>query len=144
MAFERDQYENMMDINPGWSASGGTISDEGLFSSYTEGEFTITISAGTCQAEAVVKVISRIESLGNSIMENNLIYPNPVGSELHFLSIRNRVIRAVTVYNTLGELIISRTYNNDTAVDLNIITLQKGICTASIRLENGMYSLFFV
>jgi uncharacterized repeat protein (TIGR01451 family) len=87
-------------------------------------------------------VSTTVTALSNGDFSRNLftLYPNPTGSLLHIQLADADSVKAISVYNTLGQKLLSK--NNATVIDVS--SLSKGAYFITVETDNGKASQQFV
>lgn len=86
--------------------------------------------------ESKLPVATAIGELNNS--EGLTLYPNPAQNNLTIASNGSALIKDIRVYNTLGALVISRSYEAEKNTVLNVEHLPNGIYNIRITTSAGM------
>ena len=105
-----------------WTKDGTVVSEEPTYS------FVVTES---CELVAHL-------SFDNDVADNNasalLVYPNPVQDRV---SISGVAMQTVMVYNTIGQLVITKECKNEDNLELDFGGLSSGVYTVLVRMTNG-------
>lgn len=128
-----------------WSMGDGSTLLTSQNPSYTYnkvGKYTVTLkvdngvcSPQTIQKSAYIEVDSVFTSVFELEKEGIRVYPNPVTEILFLESIKP--IKAITLFDILGKKVIQQ-QTNTLITEINVSTLDRGVYTLNILLENGV------
>ncbi|MDA3893394.1 MAG: T9SS type A sorting domain-containing protein [Salinivirgaceae bacterium] len=134
-----NQYGNAHDNYPTWSADGGSIDENGIFSSDETGEFTITAVQDGVSATASIQVelASSIKNLNNPALQ---MYLSNKTAELHIngmltksaISVYNSTAALIGIYNTNQEEFVIDMKDEATGVYIVRVVSKEGIQTLKI------------
>lgn len=88
--------------------------------------------------------ITIIEALVNQTIEttNIKVYPNPVKETLYIYTENSVIVRAISIYNSIGQL-VQKTVN-PSSLSINVSTLKQGVYLINISIENEITSVKFI
>jgi hypothetical protein len=80
---------------------------------------------------------NNVVTLSNDIFELNQtieVYPNPVSDQLHIEIPSNLIVKKISIFNNIGQLV-----QESAITDFSIATLSSGILYAKIQTSQGTY-----
>ena len=80
--------------------------------------------------------VTEVTGIEQSKEQSLSVFPNPANDFVN-INATNDVVKSVRVYNTLGQLVLSNTYNMAN-VNMNIASLTAGMYMLQIETENGV------
>lgn len=128
----KNQFGNAFDNKVVWSASGGTISTSGIFSSDSAGDFTITATQENISATASVKVTA---TGVNDKASQLIIYYDTAGDQLIVKGVQKS--GSYTVYNLTGQVVCSG-ISNQSEIAINMENQPSGMYVYRFETGNGM------
>ncbi|MDP4965913.1 MAG: T9SS type A sorting domain-containing protein [Salibacteraceae bacterium] len=66
------------------------------------------------------------------------VFPNPSNGIVNVVSANGALIQSVELVSVTGEIVMNRTFNNETRIELNTANVSAGIYLMNIKTENGM------
>lgn len=128
-----------------WNMGDGSsiLTTQNVNHTYTKvGKYTVTLKVdnGVCAAKTIQKsAYVEVDSVFTSVIplekEGIKIYPNPVSETVYLESEKN--IETVILFDMLGKKIIQQKPNSFNT-EITVSSLDKGIYTLNILLENGI------
>ncbi|MBN2484965.1 MAG: T9SS type A sorting domain-containing protein [Bacteroidales bacterium] len=127
-----DQFGKPTDADINWSASGGEITSSGVFSSSTDGVYTITAQANSITATAKITVnpVSSVDFSGTGQIR---LYPNPAGHVLNVSGIEEDT--KIVIYDHLGRLMLTETLEQSGTLDIS--SLDAGLYSIQVANSTG-------
>ena len=88
------------------------------------------------------KLPGNVLSIDNNLLSSQFkVYPNPVVNEtLYIEPSNNRNISDVKLYNTNGQLVLSKTINSVNKTDVNVSSLAQGQYILKVETDGGIFS----
>ncbi|MGF7140107.1 family 16 glycosylhydrolase [Roseimarinus sediminis] len=131
----KDQFGNETDADISYSASGGSISSEGLFTSNEAGTFTVQASAGDLKASTSIRV-------GQTSAPATQLAPKP---EVHYFNAsktlqikHSEAIERVVVYNLKGEKITEEAFKN-TYAEIDFSAYPASVYLVRVLSQRGLH-----
>ena len=120
-----DQYGAQMPATVNWAVdNGGNLSDLGLFTAITEGNFTVTASVGGVSNQLIVNISSDIQSgVETPKLEDPILTVQNKNIQVMW---KNHTNFTISLFNLLGQL------------QLNDVVMSN-LYTAKMKLNSGIY-----
>lgn len=124
-------YTWFLDVGYGFELTSGVINNQ----IFVDGDYYVSViddlgceqSSSTLQGNLSVK----------EVIDNNIVmYPNPASNMINFTS-NNSYIHSFDIYNSIGELILTKSKLNSKTITINRNELKSGIYISKITDENG-------
>ncbi|MCC6581833.1 MAG: T9SS type A sorting domain-containing protein [Phycisphaeraceae bacterium] len=120
----------------------GTAGLEGVFMIDAATGFVV----GSSLFQAVILKMGIVSSSGEDDLNSgseNIVYPNPVNSEIHVTVNKNDIGSIATVYNQLGEIVLTAQIVNEQMTIL-LPELSTGLYFFRINNDNGQQGIKFI
>ena len=102
---------------------------------------TVTDANGCENSDTIIITIDPYTNINNNNFENNIsIYPNPTSNIVNIAFSKKYKNINITLYNSIGEVLINKQYYNTNLEQINLSNLSKGIYF--IRIENNTINIF--
>lgn len=139
--------ENADDQSVAWSSSDASVAsvdENGLVTAISPGTAGITVSSGegsyTDECSIVVETGSNVQAFSYALKSVKM-YPNPFTGKLYFELSDGGVHTSISIYNTLGELLISEeTHASLYEMDVSHLPNEKFFI---VRVVSGRYTACF-
>ena len=105
-----------------WTLNGAVVSEEPTYT------FVVTED---CQ---LVANLTFIDAVGENDAPALMVYPNPAQDRVYLQGVAMQTVR---VFNTMGQLVIVKEFDNVENVELELGGLVPGLYTVSVRTSNG-------
>jgi hypothetical protein len=112
-----------------WTSDSIVVTDVNETINLKAGEYRLYTSKRLTKPEYVG--ISDVEKAQNT----NVLYPNPVINNLTITNTED--IKQINIYNMLGKIVYSESYNNNKAIVINTNYLNSGYYIAKLESKNG-------
>lgn len=108
-----------------WTLNGTEVS--------TYPVYTFTVMNDT----QVVAYLNYVNDVADNPAHQMSVYPNPVQDQL---SIKDRALETVSVYNTFGQCLLSKSCGGAAEIELDLSGLDAGVYTVAIRTQDSVIS----
>jgi PKD repeat protein len=134
-----------------WFQSGNLISGATnyFYVADTSGSFSvIATDENGCEVEAVINnVVASVHPFTITKDSGFSLYPSPFTNSLSIQMSGNRIATSVTIYNHLGEIILTKNLsaiNSSSEIQLDCSTYSEGIYFIEVTIENKVFKSKFI
>ena len=124
-------YTWFIDVGDGFEVTSGVINGQ----IFVNGDYYVSVidDLGCEQSSSAVEGNLTV----NEVIDNNIvIYPNPANSVINITS-NNSNIKSFDLYNTIGELMVTKSQLNSKLIAINKNELKSGVYISKITDANG-------
>ncbi|WP_417854266.1 M43 family zinc metalloprotease [Xanthomarina gelatinilytica] len=106
---------------------------------------TVIFSGGSFSSSEDTSIIVNSLSVSDFILTDSIsIYPNPTTNVLHIKNTNSNVPDSYTVYNMLGQVVLSKNIANESDLSVNTTSLSNGMYFIKIVKDSSQVSLPFI
>lgn len=121
-----DQFGTVITTPLIWSATGGTITQDGKFTASVAGNYTITASAQNATSTAQIKVTGSV-SIDKTAANGIEFYPNPV-IDILTINCSNNQFHTCLIFDLSGKLVAQQSVDfTQTSIQLDFTPYTKGV-----------------
>ena len=127
---------NIIALDPNGNGDRDDMPDKLILENYKGGvysNYTIKLDNINFAAQNTVPTLSINEQLA----EKFNLYPNPATNVVNITNAENMQVQQVTIYDSSGKQLSTRSFNNETQIQLNVENLPSGIYMLHLQTNEG-------